>query len=152
MVFPRPSIMVVLVVFPWPSMVVLPSWFLPGPPWWHSPRGFSLALHPRGFSLALVVVLLSWFLPVHGWPFLILGGCSSWSFLMVPPCLFFLVSPWPFLVAAPSGISLSRVPTFFFYLSLTFSVSLFVLPCCPVMLHMNYNSIVFETSAKVQNF
>jgi hypothetical protein len=40
-----------LMVFPWPSVVVFPSWFLPGPPWWHSPRGFSLAL--RGFSLAL---------------------------------------------------------------------------------------------------
>jgi hypothetical protein len=79
MVFPRPSIMVVLprgfslafrggtplVVSPWPSMVALPSWFLPGPPWWYSPRGFSLAL--RGGTPVVVSPLPSvMVLPI--WP------------------------------------------------------------------------------------
>jgi hypothetical protein len=127
-------------------MVVLPSWFFPGPPWWHSPRGFSLALRGGTSYLALFVI--------SGWPFLVLAGCSSWSlwsFLMVPHWPFFVVSPWPFLVI-PRGISLlSLVFLLFTYLLPSLFLSV-VLPCCPVMLHVNYNSIVFEMSAKVQNF
>jgi hypothetical protein len=77
-----------LVVSPWPSMVAPPSWFLSGPPWWYSCRGFSLALCDGTTYLALFVI--------SGWPFLVLAGRSSWSlwsFLMVSPWLFFIVSP-----------------------------------------------------------
>jgi hypothetical protein len=135
-------------VFPWPSiMVVLPRGFLPGPPWWYSCRGFSLALRDGTTYLALFVI--------SGWPFLVLTGRSSWSlwsFLMVPPWLFFVVSPWPFPVVPPRGISLlSLMFLLFTYLLPSLFLSV-VLPYCPVMLHMNYNSIVFEMSAKVQNF
>ncbi|KAJ8585427.1 hypothetical protein M405DRAFT_825138, partial [Rhizopogon salebrosus TDB-379] len=56
-----------LMVSPWHSVVALPSWFLPGTPWWHSPRGSSLALR-GGTPLVVspwhsVVALPSWFLP-----------------------------------------------------------------------------------------
>jgi hypothetical protein len=87
-------------------MVVLPSWFLPGPPWWYSPRGFSLALH-GGTPLVVspwpsVVVLPSWFLSGPPWwyscrgfslalrdgtTYLALFVTSGWPFLMVPMVL-----------------------------------------------------------------
>jgi hypothetical protein len=71
---------------------------------------------------------------------------------MVPPRLFFVVSPWPFLVVPPRSIFLlSLMFLLFTYLLPSLFLSV-VLPCCPVMLHMNYNSIVFEMSAKVQSF
>jgi hypothetical protein len=150
-------------------MVVLPSWFLPGRLWWRSPRGFSLAF--RGgtpFVVSLwtsVVVLLLWFLPDPPWWYYLSGPLcdlwlavprTGWLFLVVPmvfpygPSLTLLRSVSLAVPRSPSSWylpPLSHVPTF--YLPLTFSV---VLPCCPVMLHKNYNSIVFEMSAKVQNF
>jgi hypothetical protein len=64
-----------LVVSPWPSMVVLPSFSLAlhGTPLVVSPWP-SVVAPPRGFSLALLVI---------------------------PPWPFFVVSPWPFLVVSP---------------------------------------------------
>jgi hypothetical protein len=161
-----------LVVSTRPSMVVLPSWFFPGPPsWW-----YSLVV----FHWPSMVVLPSWFLPGPPSSWFLSGPrggtpvvVSPWPSVMVLPI--WLAVPrtrWLFLMVLPYGPSLSplrnvslavprscpswylplsRVPTFFTYLLPSLFLSV-VLPCCPVMLHMNYNSIVFETSAKVQNF
>jgi hypothetical protein len=101
--------------------VVLPLWFLSGPPWWYSCHGFSLALRDGTTYLALFVI-------------------SGWPFLMVPmvlpygPSLALLHSVSLAVPRSPSSWylpPLSYVPTF--YLPLTFSVSL----CCSPLLSSN---------------
>jgi hypothetical protein len=96
---------------------VLPSWSPPGPLWWSSPRGFSLALR-GGTPLVVspwhsVVALPSWFLPgtpwwhsPRGFSLALRGGTplviSPWPSSGTP----LVVSPWPSMLVLPIWPSL----------------------------------------------